>query len=82
VARLQDHPIGRNIDVLAGVVYLILRKKSTFGKSTLTTPAGKRTIVNISIIVIPATPPLKGGETYLFIIQIITEFSLLKYPLS
>jgi len=77
VARLQDHLIGRNIDVLAGVVYLILRKKSTFGKSTLTTPAGKRTIVNISIIVIPATPPLKGGETYLVKYLIITTIFMI-----
>jgi hypothetical protein len=31
----------RNKNVLAGVVYLILRKKFTFALSVLTTPAGK-----------------------------------------
>jgi len=51
-----------NIDVLAGVVYFILRTKFPFPNYFLTTPAGKRTIVNISKFAIPATPPLKGGE--------------------
>jgi len=55
-----------------GWLILILRKKSTFGKSTLTTPAGKRIIVKASKLAIPATPPFKGGETYLPIFQIIT----------
>jgi len=63
VARPQDHPIGRNIDVLAGVVYLIRRNEFRFANSFLTTPAGKRTIINISGLAIPATPPFKGGET-------------------
>jgi len=79
VARLQDHPIGRNIDVLAGVVYLILRKKSTFGKSTLTTPAGKRIIVNASKLAIPATPSrLRREESYLPIILISTAVKSIK----
>jgi len=41
VARPQNHLMCRNIDVLAGVVYFILRNKFTFAKSVLTTPAGK-----------------------------------------
>jgi len=72
VARPQDHPIGRNKDVLAGVVYFIRRNKFKFANSVLTTPSGKRKIVYISGLAIPATPPLKGGETYLTIFQIIT----------
>ncbi len=79
VARLQDHLIGRNIDVLAGVVYFIRRNKFSFATSVLTTPAGKRAIVKISKLVIPATPPLKGGESYLPIILIITAGNLLNY---
>ncbi len=62
----------RNIEFLAGVVYFIRRYKFPFAPSVLTTPAGKMTIVKISKLVIPATPPLKGGETYLAIIQIDT----------
>jgi len=53
----------RNIDVLAGVVYFILRTKFPFPDYFLTTPAGERTIVNISGFAIPGTPPLKGVET-------------------
>jgi hypothetical protein len=53
----------RNRDVLAGVVYLIRRNEFRFANSFLTTPAGKRTIINISGLAIPATPPFKGGET-------------------
>jgi len=64
--------MGRNIDVLAGVVCFIQRYKFPFANSFLTTPAGKRTIINASKLAIPATPPLKGGETYLTIFQIIT----------
>jgi len=41
VARPQNNLKYKNIDVLAGVVYLILRNKFTFAKSVLTTPAGK-----------------------------------------
>jgi hypothetical protein len=34
-------------------------------------PGWERRIVNISKTTIPATPPLKGGETYLYINQAI-----------
>ena len=64
--------MGRNIDVLAGVVCFIQRYKFPFANSFLTTPAGKRTIINASKLAIPATPPLKGGEIYLAIFQVIT----------
>jgi len=41
VARPQNHLICRNVYGLAGVVVLILRKKSTSDESVSTTPAGK-----------------------------------------
>jgi len=68
----------RNIDVLAGVVYLIRRNEFRFSNSFLTTPAGKRTIVNISGLAIPATPPLKGGETLLAIFLLFTAVFFIK----
>jgi len=61
----------RNTDVLAGVVYFIHRHKFPFSNSVLTTPAGKRTIVNASKLAIPSTPPLKGGEIYITIFQVV-----------
>ena len=60
VARLQDHLIGRNIDVLAGVVYFIRRNKFSFATSVLTTPAGKRAIVKISKFRTP--DPISGNQ--------------------
>jgi len=63
----------RNIDILAGVVYYIQRHKFPFSNSVLTTPAGKKTIVNDSKFATPATPSrLRREESYLATIQIIT----------
>jgi len=69
--------MGRKMDLLAGVVFYS-GKIFKFANSVLTTPAGKRTIVNISKLAIPATPPLKGGETYLVISLIITAIFVIR----
>ena len=72
----------RNKDVLAGVVYLTRSNKFTFAKSVFNHPGRERTIVKILKSAIPATPPLKGGEIYLIVIQIITVVFSIKISLN
>jgi hypothetical protein len=48
-----------------------LRTGLCFRNPKINHPGRENRIVNISKSAIPATPPSKGGETYLFINQII-----------
>jgi hypothetical protein len=47
------------------------RSQQSIGNKKINHPGRESRIADISKSTIPATPPSKGGETYIFIIQII-----------
>ncbi len=55
-----------------------MRNNSTSAEFIFNHPGQESRIVNITKSAIPATPPLKGGETYLVIYQIIIVVFVIK----
>ncbi len=89
ISELDGDPHGDSLQIrkdmtrdkyLYALGFTVLRfdNRLVFQEPEINHPGRESRIVNISKSAIPATPPSKGGETYLFIKQIIIKIGINK----